>query len=305
MEASQLRALLALQELASLAKAGEHLHLSPSAIFCQIRQLEDETGQKLYERVGRKLTLTGPGEILAQHARRVVAAHDAAALAMREISAVRHETLRFGCGPHASVRIAPFLLRALVNQYPQIDVRLTTSDDQSLLRDLRTGVIDAIVMTLPVGDRELLEEPLWSYEMVFALPPGKKSGRSAPRLEDLQRTPFILYRRAVVIDTLMKRLCAAMGFEPRIVMENDELDSIKEMVKLGFGATLLPRWSVGDEAKRGQLRLLRPPQRSFQNFGLLYRKSEYRPRVLAHLREVAHRWSEWWPHAAWVETPKP
>jgi Bacterial regulatory helix-turn-helix protein, lysR family len=48
-EFSQLRAILALRELASLAKAGERLHLSPSAVFCQIRQLEDELGQKLYE----------------------------------------------------------------------------------------------------------------------------------------------------------------------------------------------------------------------------------------------------------------
>jgi hypothetical protein len=70
MEFSQLRAILALRELASLAKAGERLHLSPSALFCQIRQLEDELGQKLYERIGNRQRLTETGELLAQHGTR-------------------------------------------------------------------------------------------------------------------------------------------------------------------------------------------------------------------------------------------
>ncbi len=52
MEISQLKAVAALRKLASFAKAGERLHLSPSTVFCQIRQLEDEIGQKLYEKVG-------------------------------------------------------------------------------------------------------------------------------------------------------------------------------------------------------------------------------------------------------------
>lgn len=305
MDLSKLRALLALQDLASLARAGEQLHLSPSAIFCQIRQLEEETGQKLYERIGRRLSLTNAGATLAQHARKILFAHEAATAAMKELSGAPHETLRFGCGPHGSVRIAPFLLHALVRQYPGTDVRLTSSDDQSLLRDVRSGALDAILMSLPVGDRELTEEPLWSYEMVFVLPPHLRSDRRAPRLADLQQMPFILYRRAVVIDSALPKLCAALGFEPRVIMENDELDSIKELVKLGFGVTLLPLWSVGGEARKKQLRILRPPERHFQNYGLLYRKSEHRPRVVAHVREVAQRWKEWWPHAAYVSPAMP
>src|SRR5215831_7333338 len=84
MEFAQLRAILALRELASLAKAGEHLHLSPSAVFCQIRQLEDELGQKLYERIGNRLQLTKTGELLAQHAAKLLSTHDAAINALKE-----------------------------------------------------------------------------------------------------------------------------------------------------------------------------------------------------------------------------
>ena len=54
MELAHLGRSVALRELASLARAGDRLHLSPSAVFCQIRQLEDELGQKLYERISER-----------------------------------------------------------------------------------------------------------------------------------------------------------------------------------------------------------------------------------------------------------
>ncbi len=300
MEISQLRAVLALEDLASLVRAGEQLHLSPSAVFCQIRQLEDEVGQKLYDRAGKKLHLTGTGELLARHARKIVAAHDTALLAVREQSATRKDLLRIGCGPHASVRIAPFLLGAFAARYPRSELRLVTFDDGSLLREARGGLLDAVLMTLPVHDKELQEEPLWSYEIVFVLPPARKAGRGAAGLQELKRLPFILYRRSGVIDQALRETFKALGFAPNVMMENDDVDSIKEMVRLGFGSTLLPLWSVGDDAEKGRLRILRPPRTKFYNFGLLYRKAEYRPRVLTRFQEVAHLWQDWWPHATHV-----
>lgn len=306
MELSQLKALLTLAEVASFARVGEQLHLSPSAVFCQIRQLEEETGQKMYERVGKKLHLTSAGEVLAQHARKILEAHEAALLATKEQSPTRKEMLRLGCGPHGSVRIVPYLLRALVNAHPSTEVRLITStEDQPLVRDVRLGLLDAILMSLPVGDKELCEEPMWSYELVFTLPPVRMLRTPLSKPGELSKVPFILYSRTVVVDAVLKRLCSDLGFEPNVVMENDEADSIKELVKLGFGIALLPLWSVVDEARRGRLRVLRPKQPQLYNYGLVYRGIGYSPRVLSDLREVAHRFKDWWPYASSVAEPIP
>jgi DNA-binding transcriptional LysR family regulator len=305
MEFSQLRAILALRELASLAKAGEQLHLSPSAVFCQIRQLEDELGQKLYERIGNRLRLTGTGELLAQYAGKLVALHNAAVSSLQEQSKSRRELLRIGCGPHSSQWVIPHLLRAFMKQYPTTDLRLATSDDQGLLRDVRLGLLDAIFMSLPVGDSELSEEPLWSYEMVLVLPPASSGLFVNPKLDDLRQAPFIMYRRAVVIDAAYQQLCRDLGFEMNVVMENDEQDSIKELVKLGLGITFLPLWSVADEKRKGALRTLPAPKPQFHNYGLLFRKADYYPRVLSSLLEVAHEWNEWWPVAKHVSPPIP
>ena len=86
-----------------------------------------------------------------------------------------------------------------------------------------------------------------------------------------------MYRRAVVIDAAYQQLCREIGFEMNVVMENDEQDSIKELVKLGLGITFLPLWSVADEKRKGTLRTLRAPKPQFHNYGLLFRKADYYP----------------------------
>jgi DNA-binding transcriptional LysR family regulator len=80
-----MRALVALGELASLVKAGKRLHLSPPAVFAQIRQLEGELGEKLYERTGRKLVLTPAGRLTMNYCRRLIRMHDKAVAAVREL----------------------------------------------------------------------------------------------------------------------------------------------------------------------------------------------------------------------------
>ncbi len=304
MELSQLRALLALKETCSLAKAGEYLHLSSSAVFSKIRQLEDETGQKLYERIGRCLELTDVGRMLAERADALVRAHDATIELVREKGGAGFTTLRLGSGPHSSLHIVPELLQAFLAAHPKTDLRFHTSDDRSLLRDLRIGVLDAVLMTLPVDDSELAEAPLWRYEMVFVLPPAKRGAVKRARLDDLKTHPFIFYRRSTTIDTAVSQLCRASGFEPKVVMENDQPDSIKAMVHLGLGISVLPYWSVADDCRSGALRIIRPRQRRLQTYGVLYRRSEYRPKILDAFLDVARQWEKWWTLAPYVAPPE-
>lgn len=303
MELSQLRALVSLQELASLARVGEQLHLSPSAVFCQIRQLEEETGHKMYERVGKTLHLTSAGQELALHAQKILASHDAALLALKAQSRRREGILRLGCGPHNSARIAPYLLQAFLQVHPGFEVRLETAEDEFLVRDVRLGVLDAAMMGLPTNDEELGEDPLWSYEYVFALPRTGLIAKRMPTLADIRQAPFIRFHRTALVDSHLKRLWFELGFEPNVVIENDQVDSIKVLVRLGFGVTLLPLPAVDDEVKSGSLRMVRMRRPVFHNYGLIYRRAGSVPKVVADLRTVAHDWKHWWPHAASVQPP--
>ena len=114
------------------------MHLSPPAVFEQMRQLENQVGQMLYERSGRKLALTEAGALLLSYARRILQEHDEALTALNELGGVERGLLRFGCGPHISVAVVPHLLRAFLAKYPGIEVRLITGNDHALFDDLRS-----------------------------------------------------------------------------------------------------------------------------------------------------------------------
>ncbi len=242
-------------------------------------------------------------ETLARYAARILSARDEALESVCKDAGARRELLRRGRGPHGSLRVAPPLLRAFLADHPATGVRLVTAGDPGLLRDARAGILDVILMSLPVNDSELVEEPLWSYEMVLIFPPTAKRGGRKPSLASLGPEPFIPYRRTVVIDSAFRRLCADLGFEPNAVMENDEPDSIRELVKLGLGVSFLPRWSAGEDVRRGTVQVLRPLRPQVYNYGQLHRRADFEPAVLSGLRTVAHAWRKWWPLAPYVNPP--
>jgi DNA-binding transcriptional LysR family regulator len=291
--------LIGISEQANFRKAGEHLHLSPPAVFEQVRLLEEHVGQKLYERAGRKLVLTEAGTLLLAYARRILGEHDEALTALQELRGVERGQLRFGCGPHISVAVVPHLLRAFLVQYPGVEVRLITGNDPALFADLRSGRVDLLLMNLPVEDAALEQVGLWRYEMVFIAAP-ERPVTGDPH--DLAQQPFILYQRAFLIEEAIRQFCVDVGFEPRVVMQNDQADSIKEMVKLGLGVALLPLWSVSEEVRRGTLKIVRLPDRHlFSETGVVYRKSPHVSAALRALIGVAHRWPEWLPRAEDVQ----
>ena len=299
MELAHSRALIAVSELGSFSKAGERLHLSPPAVFAQIHQLEAELGEKLYERAGRKLVLTPAGRLAMEYCRRLLLVNDEAVAAVRQLNAVKRGSLYLGCGPHLSVSIIPHLLRAYIAEHPNVELRLITGSDQALFEDLYARKVDILLMNLPVDEPDLVQDPLWRYEMVFVVPPDDPAAnQGAISAAELSARPFILYQRSVVIESAIRQFCVAVGFEPKVVMQNDQADSIKELVKLGLGVSLLPLWSVSDDVRRGTLRTLRLTNRQlFSTTGLIYRKSIHPPMALRALLAVAHQWRSWLPKA--------
>ena len=296
---SHSRSLIAIGELGSFSKAAERLNLSPPAVFAQIHQLETELGEKLYERSGRKLVLTPAGRLMIEYCRRMLRVHDEAMNAVRELSGVHRGSLYLGCGPHISVAIVPHLLRAYLARHPNVELRLITGSDHMLFEELGAGRVDLILMNLPAEGEDLVQDPLWRYEMVFIVPPGDPLGAGGcVSVADLQDRPFILYQRAVVIEAAIRQFCVAVGFEPKVVMQNDQADSIKELVKLGLGISLLPLWSVSEDVRRGTLQMVRLRNRQlFSVTGLIYRKTPHLPKAMQSLLDVAHDWKSWVPQA--------
>ncbi len=240
-ELDDLRTFLALSEQLHFRRTAETLHVSQPALSKQIRRLEDRLGGQLFIRRSRGLHLTSAGQVLVQHARRIV--EDAASAERITRLALQGEagTLRVGFGVAVLARGLPNLMLRFREQFPNVDLSLrnmSTADQVQALRDKR---IDVGFVRLPVRGEGIETIPIVKERLMIVLSelakhPVKKG------LAAFHASPFILPCRedsASFYDHVF-RTCRAAGFMPRVVQETDVFFTALNLVRAGLGVSIAP-----------------------------------------------------------------
>lgn len=281
MELKQLRSLIALADSGSITTTAEKLYLSPAAIHKQLKVLEDELGVRLYEKIGRRLQLTQAAEILIPYLKEALVQHDAGMSAVAEWKGLKRGLVRVGAGPAMSSYILPPLLKRFRRGFPDVELLVQSGNTISLLESLGRGLLDLTLLISP----DLVEGPdfqvhtYWNFEMVLV-----SHVRHTPRrcrLAELEKFPFILYRKGSRMEESVDRYFAANDFRPRVIMRFDNAEAIKAMIQTGLGISMLPVWIIDAELKSGRLAAIRQKEPSlFSKIALLSRKSSYMPQVV-------------------------
>lgn len=277
MELSQLRSLVAVSELGSISEAADHQHLSPPAIHKQLKLLESELDVQLYEKIGRRLQLTQAAEILLPYLKDMLAQCDSALSAIEEWKGAKRGLVRVGTGPTSYV--LPTVLKQFRRANPGIEVVVETGNTPVLLEDLSRGSLDlAFLVSGGLGEaQDFSVETTWDFELVIVSHMRRPPRR--PHLRDLQKYPFILFRKGSRLQDPIDRYFAANGFEPNVSMRLDSSDMIKAMVRAGLGISMLPLWVIEKDLKDGNLTLIRqaePPL--YSKLALVRRRRNFVPR---------------------------
>jgi LysR family transcriptional regulator, transcription activator of glutamate synthase operon len=296
MELRELRTLMTLAELGSITRTGEKLHLSAAAIHKQLKVLEDELSVRLYEKAGRQLRLTQAAEILLPHVKNLLAQYDAALGALNEWKGLKSGSVRIGTGPTMSSYILPSLLGEFRRRFPEVELFVETGNTQHLLDCLDKGLLDLtfLVSSELLEDPGLLVEANWDFEFVL-VSSAKGRLRRVP-LADLQKSPFILYKKGSIFENLIDRYFVENRFRPRVIMRFDNPEAIKAMIRSRLGISMLPLWAVDADLKNKTLSLIRqyePPLCA--KIALVTRKLSHVPQPVAAFMEVARHWK--WKHA--------
>jgi DNA-binding transcriptional LysR family regulator len=247
MELRHLRYFVAVAEELNFTRAARKLRISQPPLSSQIRQLEKELGAPLFRRLARKVELTDGGKLLLEQARIILKLADDAAVGVR--SRARGETGRVIVGAHGAC-FHPLVLKALRDcrtQYPSltIAVEVEVTNTALLIAWLRTGQIDACLLSLPIDDGEgLAIEPLVDEDCVIALPHGHALAKSASvSLASLANEKFVLFHRSfnpAMYDSIFAT-CRRAGFSPKLDQEVAQIVSVIPVVAAGFGVSIVPR----------------------------------------------------------------
>ncbi len=285
MDLRQLEILKAIAETGSFTACGRKLHVSQSAVSRQILLLEEELGEPLFLRVGRQVRMTPAAESLVQLGQRVFQDVRETVGKITDRSAELTGTLRLSGGMTVCLYVFPPLLKHLRRVHPHLDMRLTVATTDRSVAEIRAGRIDAGLLTLPVDESDLMTEPALREELLLVTTPRHPLARRKPvSPAELAEQPFVLFEPGSATRRVIDHFFAGQNIEPLIVMDTENVEIIKAMVRTGLGISIVPYQAIAREVKAGQLFCTRiEGHELFRETGWVYAKANRTPRMIGEL----------------------
>lgn len=277
----QLATFVSVIEHGSFTAAAEKVGLTQPAVSLQVKQLEQQLGVRLIERVGRRAQPSPAGAELIAHARRILAECEAAGEAMAPYREGSVGRVRIGSGGTASVHLLPRAISAVKKSMPGLEVIVRIGNTDEILRALEANALDLAVVTLPASGRSLEVEPFYEDEMLAVAPAGSEMPEGGPDAAFLRDKVLMLYdggNTRAATDHWFET--SGVACEP--MMEFGSVEAIKELVAAGLGWSLLPGLALKrDTAGALVTSSVRPPL--VRKLGMVMRRDKHLTRGL---REV-------------------
>ena len=285
MDLRQLEILCAIAETGTFTGAGEKLHVSQSAISRQVLLLEDELREPLFIRQGRGAIPTRAGQTLIQLGRRLLEDLTTTVGQIRDEHDELHGTLRIAGGMTVCLYVLPPLLKEFRRAHPRVEIKVITGATPRLIRQLRTGLADVALLTLPVDEPSFVIVPALREELMLVMPPDHAlaGGRRVPP-KDLAMEPFVLFEPHSNTRRTIDRFFTRVGIEPRVVLETENVEILKALIASGMGLSIIPYQSVADEVRGGRLACARMTGTILEReTGWAYPRTSHLPRALQEL----------------------
>jgi LysR family transcriptional regulator, hydrogen peroxide-inducible genes activator len=274
-------------------RAAQRCHVSQPTLSAQIAKLEDELGVQLFERGPRAATPTVNGRGLIRQMQVVLDEVERLKALARSGRDPLQGPFHLGVIPTAGPYLLPLLLPVLRRRWPQLQLLLREEQTAALVERLRTGSLDAAILSLPLDGDDLRSELLLAEPILLALPRGHRLARTqrvAPAA--LAAAPVIMLEEGHCLRDQSLAVCDAAGLgSRRDEVQAAGLESLRQMVMAGIGVALVPELATLPPFGAGGLAVYRrfPPPEPRRELALAWRRSF--PRGDA-LQALAGGWRE-------------
>jgi LysR family hydrogen peroxide-inducible transcriptional activator len=283
---------VALAEHRNFGRAAEACFVSQPTLSTQIHKLETELGVALFERGTRETIPTAVGLLVVAHARALLVE----ANTIREVARSHHDpasaTIRLGIFPTLAPYLLPHVIPTIHWRFPKLELLIVEEKTEELLRRLRDGRLDVVVVATPVHGEGLHAELLFEEDFVLATPidhPLARRGEPVPVSALVDEHVLLLEDGHCLRDQALS-VCQLVGAVEREDFRATSLETLRQMVAAGVAVTLMPRLAVSSPVASSPgvalLPLLEPvPSRQI---GMFWREtsaySEFLPQLAAAFR---------------------
>lgn len=255
MELNQLRTFYLAATEHSFSKAAQILHLTQPAVTQQIKNLEEEMGEALFERLGRALVLTPAGETLLTFAQPLLNLADQALETVRQFTNQRGR-LTIGAGSTNTIYRLPNLLQHYHRKCPQVELRIRNGDSELITGLVYENAVDlGLITTLNNNFPAIIRAtPLFKDGIWLVAPPNYPSAMTPAKLAS---ESLILYRAGSGFRRYLEDQFRSCRFTPKTTMELESIEAIIRLVRSGLGLAFLPEVAVKEEITDGLLKVVK------------------------------------------------
>lgn len=257
MTLEQLRIFVAVAEREHVTKAANELNLTQSATSAAVAALESRHAVKLFDRIGRRITLTDAGRLFLAEARAVLARAASAEAVLADLVGLKRGRLAFAASQTVANYWLPPLLHAFRTRYPGIETPLTIGNTQNVAEAVHDGFADLGIVEGEIDDPHLAVAPVAEDEMVLVVARGHPwAGGAAIASSAFPETPWVLREPGSGTRRLFEDVLAQGGLSLdalEIALELPSNEAVRAAVEAGAGATVVSRLVVAAGLRAGTL----------------------------------------------------
>ncbi len=251
MEHQELAAFIEVADSGSFSQAAERLHLTQPSISKRIAALEDRLRRPLFDRVGRRITLTDAGRTLLPYARRVLQEIEDGRRALSKLSVEVAGRLSIGTSHHIGLHRLPPALKSYTQRFPEVDLDIHFMDSEDACEAVLAGKLELGIVTLPLAPLPQLDwRVIWPDPLSVVISPDHALARhdSVP-LRQLADHPAVLPDEATYTHRIIVRELEAHGVAPRVRLATNYMETLKMLVAIGLGWSVLPSSMIDDSIR--------------------------------------------------------
>lgn len=245
MEMQQLRYVVAVARMGTFSRAAEHCHVAQPSLSQQIQKLEDELGERLFDRTKRRARLTAHGEAFLRRAANILAEVDAAKREASDAQSLLRGTLTVGVLPTIAPYLLPDVLVRFADRFPGVEIVVQEDTTARLLKLAHAYEIDFVLASRPIHDEHVEIRDLFAEELRLAIPPGHPLTRKRTICPaDLEKERLIVMKEGHCLGDQVLGFCERREVKPNISFRSAQLETIQALVCSGVGISLIPAMAV-------------------------------------------------------------
>jgi DNA-binding transcriptional LysR family regulator len=276
MDYDQLSSFLEVAKLQSFSRAAEKIYRTQPAISAQVRLLEQECGERLFDRSGKRVSLTPAGEILQRYAQKIIEMHKEALQAVAELNQTARGKLQIGANEATCLYVLPKTFARFKGLYPLVQISIYRNFSHKIVQKVQEGAVELGIVTLPQTANNMEVISVFRDELQVVTPAQHPLAKSRSlTVEEIANYPLILPKTGHT-RVLLDRLLREYRDHVQPSMELASVEMIKKFVGAGLGISFISRTYAQPEVAAGLLKLIPlEDHKIYRELGLIYRRDRY------------------------------